>query len=702
MISHSKQTRLFLRRVLSGVIVLAIFATTVLTPLSVRAQEDCSEGQLRNLGVAVVNCAGNTQECRVPTSGSPSLQNRTKGGSIYVLGDSLTEGMRDAGNLDAKLRAQNPAWEPTKINGVGGRDLRWGTEQVRVDSALIGTSSSMLIGLGTNNIGDVVRGDTPQQDGKTTVKGLMDQLVTAVRSVNPNIQLYWTSIYVTGTLTTSYGTFDLDVATPIINEALNEVAAANNIGIIPWGTSEEAKNLLSSDGIHPSGKYPEMADYVVGQLSGTGSQVPNLATNCVCTPGSGSLVGSDNREKVFNYFVGKGYTPQQSAGIVGNMMHESGVEPMRLQGTRPGVETPSSTLGGNLTAGIGWGLVQWTPPGKMVTPSLANGDTNDTIDTMEHQLDVLWKQLEGTGEGGLAAINEKSAGDKLKTADTPEVAAFMFGRWYERFLNSWDYDTYEAYKTAADSGGNSVTRQFDERAESARSIFTVYGGGSGVPQTGSTTGYCSTGGVAGPNGWDLPGEGLNPMRYFSQLREASAPEDAAVQGYYGDFPYGEGTIAGCGCGPTSWAMIVSTLTGRTVLPPEVATWAHNNGYRSGDDACSGSAWWWIGSAQSSEQEWGVRAREITIDEAPDYLRQGALIMTSVGPGSVLLSPGGDGHLLVMRAITADGKFLFADPSDSRSKRNAYDEIGDLGSSRAPLDAATVSNGLKGLFVVERL
>jgi hypothetical protein len=50
--------------------------------------------------------------------------------------------------------------------------------------------------------------------------------------------------------------------------------------------------------------------------------------------------------------------------------------------------------------------------------------------------------------------------------------------------------------------------------------------------------------------------------------------------------------------------------------------------------------------------------------------------------------------------------LFADPNDSIAHRNTGGDSGNsnlfkpLGTSRTPLDAATVSEGLKGLWVVE--
>ena len=40
----------------------------------------------------------------------------------------------------------------------------------------------------------------------------------------------------------------------------------------------------------------------------------------------GNLTGSNNQQKAFNFFVQNGYTKEQAAGIVGNMIAESGVE----------------------------------------------------------------------------------------------------------------------------------------------------------------------------------------------------------------------------------------------------------------------------------------------------------------------------------------------------------------------------------------
>ncbi|WP_328989979.1 phage tail tip lysozyme [Kribbella sp. NBC_01245] len=149
-------------------------------------------------------------------------------------------------------------------------------------------------------------------------------------------------------------------------------------------------------------------------------------SGCGCG-GSGSeeLVGSDNVQKAFNYFVGKGYTAEQSAGIVGNMMWESGVEPMRLQNTPPSAKTPASQAAGS---SLGWGIVQWTPAGKYINAARRDGADDKKIESLEHQLWFLNEQLEGR-----TSSPEAEAGRAQKAAKTVEDATRAFGGKYERF-----------------------------------------------------------------------------------------------------------------------------------------------------------------------------------------------------------------------------------------------------------------------------
>jgi len=62
-------------------------------------------------------------------------------------------------------------------------------------------------------------------------------------------------------------------------------------------------------------------------------------------------------------------------------------------------------------------------------------------------------------------------------------------------------------------------------------------------------------------------DGETEVIYFNQLDER-----------YANQPYGTDHIGGYGCGPTSMAIVVSSLTSETVDPVQMARWAYEHGY----------------------------------------------------------------------------------------------------------------------------
>ena len=57
-------------------------------------------------------------------------------------------------------------------------------------------------------------------------------------------------------------------------------------------------------------------------------------------------------------------------------------------------------------------------------------------------------------------------------------------------------------------------------------------------------------------------DGATDVVYFNQLDER-----------YANQPYGTDPIGGYGCGPSSMAIVVSSLTGKAVDPAQMARWA---------------------------------------------------------------------------------------------------------------------------------
>lgn len=202
------------------------------------------------------------------------------------------------------------------------------------------------------------------------------------------------------------------------------------------------------------------------KLRNLGVTMINCTGDTMSAPcGGGSLVGNSNAEKAYNFFAGKpGYEPFHAAGIVGNMMLESGVLPQRLQNTGVDVLTPAAEA---VNSSLGWGIVQWTPGSKMINPTLAdNKDPND----LSIQLEFVWNQLEGN-----PPLSEKAAGDQLKATTSIEDAVLAFQG------NRRVGGIYTGYERPADQSGSVA-----ERTNYARDVLAQFGSGTSV--TGNASG----------------------------------------------------------------------------------------------------------------------------------------------------------------------------------------------------------------------
>ncbi len=145
---------------------------------------------------------------------------------------------------------------------------------------------------------------------------------------------------------------------------------------------------------------------------------------CACVVGDETLPTEDdlpparseaalgnNARTAFNYFVAKGLTEVQSAGIVGNLMQESSARPTAVE------------LGG----GPGRGIAQWsvggrwnTDPNNVVKFANARGADRWALQT---QLDFMWHELSVVGGFGLS---------ELRAATTLSQAVIVFQNRYER------------------------------------------------------------------------------------------------------------------------------------------------------------------------------------------------------------------------------------------------------------------------------
>lgn len=108
----------------------------------------------------------------------------------------------------------------------------------------------------------------------------------------------------------------------------------------------------------------------------------------------------------FSFFVTRGLTPAQSAGIVGNLMQESNVNPNEPNGG---------------------GIAQWTDPGRNAALHSYAISINQPVNSLSAQLNFIWQELNTTYAGTLAA---------LKKTSTPAAAAIVIQNDYELCLGS--------------------------------------------------------------------------------------------------------------------------------------------------------------------------------------------------------------------------------------------------------------------------
>lgn len=126
-------------------------------------------------------------------------------------------------------------------------------------------------------------------------------------------------------------------------------------------------------------------------------------------------------------------------------------------------------------------------------------------------------------------------------------------------------------------------------------------------------------------------------------------------------PYGSsGTIGSSGCGPTSLAICISSLSNEIIDPITVADWAVEKGYRVINHGSSREL---IPAAASN---WGLECENIGNNGQAllDALSSGKLVIALMGKGHFTNA----GHYIVIRGVTEDGKLLVADCA-SRARTN---------------------------------
>jgi hypothetical protein len=156
------------------------------------------------------------------------------------------------------------------------------------------------------------------------------------------------------------------------------------------------------------------------------------------------LASVSNQRTAFEYFVARGLSERQSAGIVGNLIQESSVDPRAIE------------FGG----GPGRGIAQWSTSGRW---NASPGDNvtwyanrrNESRWSLKLQLEFTWYELRTFGGYGLGA---------LRACRWTPCAAVAFERDFER-CGQCDESKRIEYARAVYSAFHSSAMTADDEAD---------------------------------------------------------------------------------------------------------------------------------------------------------------------------------------------------------------------------------------------
>lgn len=571
-------------------------------------------------------------------------------GPIYLVGDSVLAGVSQ--KLSTVL-AQN-GWTP-KVNGLVSRKLNGtppdpdGLGAVDADKDFIATAKVVVVELGTN----------PSSGFAEAIPAM----ITKIRSYNPQVQIMWVD-----TAESARPAFAATIAGT--NAAIYAQSTALNYKVIPWyqkvfGGSFDAKTvnptavdtngyIVTTDGVnvHPTAKGVDAyTDMIISALAGAGG-------------GALPVTVPEPYRTIFTKAAQKFGTDVALVATIFWKEHGGFPPPPPPYGTGPnfassnqGAQGPFQFLSGT-----------WAAHGQD-----GNGDGVKDIQNLEDAAFGAAELLKSMGGAAGAPPGTIQAPMEPGTI----VRVMLAYNWGPGAVE-------DAYRAGRRSFNDITSSQAKDYITKGMPFYLALVGGLALG-TVSTSSTCSTGvgagAIPGAGGFEI--SGANAMVYYNQ-------GDAQ----WADLPYGKGsgnTIRKCGCGPTSMAMIIATLTGDgSVTPPVVANYVMQSEPQDISQDC--------GSQQSVglvAQHWGLHVTGLgrNLTAAAAVLQQGGLVLLNVANtsgGPIHLS--GSGHFVVMRKVSDDGQSIYIAnpgyPADNNVAFKVSEVAGQLQIGSNPLYGVT--------------
>lgn len=295
----------------------------------------------------------------------------------------------------------------------------------------------------------------------------------------------------------------------------------------------------------------------------------------------------------------------------------------------------------------------------------------DFIDMQEkYQVNALF--------AAAVSITETGAGNKgnaVKEATAQNSYGVPYGQCWNNWFNIKGGTT--SYGIVKNGEGVSHYKIYNNVLESVNNFGYNIAEGSYYYKNGKFT-VSDIGHTYCPNSAAYPTQGddwvKNTLNYISNFYSAAGITISSTninngeftqfyQNDYANVSYGNSNLAKSGCGPTSFAMIATAISGQTITPKDAISWCGNLYYVSG----IGTSWSYF---QAAAKHFGLNVsivRTTNILDVVIALKNGKYVISSQGPG--LFTSGG--HYIVLTGVDENNNIIVKDPNKNNALNKGY-------------------------------
>lgn len=372
-------------------------------------------------------------------STTPSTSSLKPASEIYILGDSITNGSSQKYRDTFTTSGFSPY-----INAVGGRSwiypgsssagaftpeaggAQTGKAAIEADSSHIANAGAIVVALGSNG-------------GLSS--NPISEIITTIRTKNSTAPIWWVNIVASDNNTyanvASFGDFntalDKQVPTITVIDWHAKVIPDGNFSDVPTQTKQDPNGYISSDGLHPTdtGQVALVNLVTSAVISSNVTLPPEVGCSCtVSDPAATMGTPDENHKNAWNYFTStKGLSKEATAGLMGNLEAESGINPHNTQDSAKdsagnpvpdGPEIPFDLIKDK----YGYGIAQWTSINRQQgLIDLASTEPKRSTGDLGLQLDYLWQELTLKYAGVLTKLQEP--GITVQAASDEAVLHFI-------------------------------------------------------------------------------------------------------------------------------------------------------------------------------------------------------------------------------------------------------------------------------------